>query len=90
MGNKFTFKPAYGFGWKSGHVSIEVPIPFIVEGGESDSSIITGKIESTHPYEKRKVSLSLRSISNGVKHFNVVIHRESNKEEVTGFAELVT
>ena len=85
----FTFKPIYGFGWRCGRARTEVPDSFIVRVEGSGSSTVEGIIEGPHEYEGRKVSLSLRSAADGVKHFNVLIRAENNSEEVTGFAELV-
>ncbi len=86
----FTFKPVYGYGWHNGENTIEVPEPFTIEGNSKGVSIIDGQIIGTHQFVGLQASLSLRTASEGIKHYNVVLRSEKTNSEVTGYVELLS
>jgi len=88
MNTTYTFKPVYGYGWRCGDNSIEVPGEFVLNAHTGSESEIVGEIVGSHEFTNKKAILSLRSSADGTKHYNVIIKAESG-EDVTGFAELV-
>ena len=88
MNRTYIFKPVYGYGWRCGDDSIEVPGEFVLNAHTNSKSEIVGKIAGSHEFTEKMAILSLRSSADGTKNYNVTI-KAGKGEDFTGFAELV-
>ena len=85
------FKPVYGFGWflSDANQSIDVPEEFTLDIQQMDESVILGIVESPHSLSGKKIELTLRTVSNGIKNYNVRVFDSTPNPEITGFAEAI-
>jgi len=83
----YTFNPIFGYGWRCGEDSIEVPSAFKLNVASESATNIDGEIQSPHEYGNHEAKLSLRTKVGDTRHYNVKI--VTGGEDVTGFAEMV-
>lgn len=81
------FKPIYGWGWRQGDSSIEVPAPFelaITSGAGRD---LRGTIGPPHQFAGRSAWLTLRSKDGDAVHWSVMLGDPTDPDYVSGSAE---
>lgn len=80
------FEPVYGYGWHHGESAIDIPAPFGVTVTSSEEALVSGLVREPHKFSGSTAILSLRSQSDGLQHWSVVLTGGHLAATVTGFA----
>jgi hypothetical protein len=81
------FEPIYGWGWRQGDHSIDVPETLSVRGSTESDSRLSGVVELPERFSGCLAELSLRSKANGKTQWNVVLSAQSPFVAVTGYVQ---
>jgi hypothetical protein len=83
------FEPIYGWGWHQGRSAIEVPSPFDLTVTASQPATLLGVVREPHAFAGAAAVLSLRSQSDGVLHWGVVLTGGRLADAVTGYVQSI-
>jgi hypothetical protein len=81
------FKPIYGWGWRQGDHSIDVPEPFELLVAEESVAVVTGVVQPPHKFSGCNAKLTFRGELGGLRQWNVIFSGKSLADPITGNAQ---
>jgi hypothetical protein len=81
------FEPIYGWGWRQGDHSIDLPEPFELLVAEESATVVTGVIQPPHQFAGCDAKLGFRGAIGGLAQWNVILSGKSLTYPITGNAQ---
>ena len=82
-----TFEPIYGWGWRQGDGSVEVPEPFELAVESGSASVVSGVVQAPHQFAGCLATLCFRGQAGDTLQWGVVLSGGSLADVITGYVQ---